>query len=80
MLDDNGGPHRVINYLREEGINIIPYAPYSSDLARCDYWLNDDIKRNFTSQSNEKSLARAAVSKLVKNIPEEKLKKTFDKL
>ncbi|CAF4840010.1 unnamed protein product [Rotaria socialis] len=73
LLHDNASPHRhsdVINYLTEEGINIIPHPPYSSDLALCDYWLNYYIKQNLTDQPDEKSLARA-VSKLIKNIPEE---------
>ena len=55
------------------------HRPYSPDLASCGYWLNDDIKRNLTDQSDEKSLARA-ISKMMKNIPEEEFKKTFDKL
>ncbi|CAF4310582.1 unnamed protein product, partial [Rotaria sordida] len=37
----------------------MPHSPYSSDLSPCDYWLNDDIKRNLTDQPNGKSLARA---------------------
>ncbi|CAM4823498.1 unnamed protein product [Rotaria magnacalcarata] len=77
LLHDNASPHRhsdVINYLTEEGINIIPHPPYSPDLAPCGYWLNDYIKRNLTDQPDEKSLARA-VSKLIKNIPEEEFKK-----
>ena len=40
LLDDNAGPHRhwdVINYLTEEGINIMPHPPYSPD--RCTMWL-----------------------------------------
>ncbi|CAF4937247.1 unnamed protein product, partial [Rotaria sp. Silwood1] len=81
LLHDNAGPHRhsdAINYLAEERINIMPHPPYSSDLASCDYWLNDYIKYNLSDQPNEKSLARA-VSKVVKNIPEE-FKNTFDKL
>ena len=59
LLHDNAGPHRhsdVINYLTEEGINIMPHPPYSPDLAPCDYWLNDYIKRNLTDQPHEKSL------------------------
>ncbi|CAM4960467.1 unnamed protein product [Rotaria socialis] len=82
LLRDNASPHRhsdVINYLTQEGINIIPHPPYSPDLAPCDYWLNDYIKQNLTDQPDEKSLAHA-VSKLIKNIPEEEFKKTFDKL
>ncbi|CAF3785706.1 unnamed protein product [Rotaria socialis] len=81
-LRDNASPHRhsdVINYLTQEGINIIPHPPYSRDLAPCDYWLNDYIKQNLTDQPDEKSLAHA-VSKLIKNIPEEEFKKPFDKL
>ena len=82
LLHDNAGPHRhsdVINYLTEEGINIMPHPPYLPDLAPCDYWLNDYIKNRLTDQPDEKSLARA-VSKIVKNISEEEFKKTFDKL
>ncbi|CAF3373006.1 unnamed protein product [Rotaria socialis] len=82
LLRDNASSHRhsdVINYLTGEGINIIPHPPYSPDLAPCDYWLNDYIKQNLTDQPDEKSLTHA-VSKLIKNIPEEEFKKTFDKL
>ncbi|CAF3856335.1 unnamed protein product [Rotaria sp. Silwood1] len=67
LLHDNVGPHRhsdVINYLTEEGINIMPHPPYSPDLAHCDYWLNGYIKCNLSDQPNEKSLARA-VSKFI---------------
>jgi histone-lysine N-methyltransferase SETMAR len=82
LLHDNARPHThsdVIDYLTQEGINIMPHPLYSPDLAPCDYWLNDYIKRNLIDQANEKSLARAII-KIVKNIPEEEFKKTFDKL
>jgi len=82
LLQGNARPHihsDVINYLTEEGIIIMSHPPYSPDLVPRDYWLNDYIKRNLIDQPNEKSLARA-VSKVVKNIPEEEYKKTFDKL
>ena len=74
LLDDNARPHthsNVINYLTEEGIIIMSHPPYSSDLASCDYWLNDDIKRNLIDQPDEKSLARAVVSKMMKTMPKE---------
>jgi hypothetical protein len=74
LLHDNARPHihsDFINYLTQEGINIIPHPPYSPDLAPSDY-----IKRNLTDQTNEKSLARA-ITKIVKNIPEEEFKKNF---
>ncbi|CAF3550480.1 unnamed protein product [Rotaria sp. Silwood1] len=82
LLQDNARPHihsDVINYLTEEGIIIMSHPPYSPDLAPCDYWLNDYIKRNLTDQPDEKSLART-VSKVMKKIPKEEFKKTFDKL
>ena len=69
MLDDNARSHThfdVINYLPEEGIIIMSHRPYSSELAPYDYWLNEYIKRNLTDQPNEKSLARAVVSKVMK--------------
>ena len=34
------------------------HPAYSPDLAPCDYWLNDYIKRNLTDQPDEKSLTR----------------------
>ena len=61
LLHDNAQTHThsdVINYLTEEGINVMPHPPYSPDLAPCDYWLNDYIKRNLTDQPVEKSLVR----------------------
>ncbi|CAF1396403.1 unnamed protein product, partial [Rotaria sp. Silwood1] len=61
MLHDNGPPHThpdVIDYLMEEGIEIIPHPPYSPDLAPCDFWLNDYIKNKLTDHTNEESLAQ----------------------
>ncbi|CAF3678135.1 unnamed protein product [Rotaria socialis] len=40
LLHDNARPHihsDVINYLTEEGINIMAHPPYSLDIAPCDY-------------------------------------------
>ena len=44
LLEDNARAHihsDVINYLTQEGMNIMSHPPYSPDLASCDYWLND---------------------------------------
>ena len=68
----------VLNWLREEGINKMSHPPYSLDLAQCDYWLNDYMKRNLIDQANEKCLARA-VSKVVKNISEEEFLRNYSK-
>ena len=75
LLVDNARLHThsdVINYLTEEGIIIMSsHRPYSLGLAPCDYWLNDDIKRNLTDRLDEKSLAHAVVSKVMNKIPKE---------
>ena len=55
----------------ERIICIMSHRPYSLDLAPCDYWLNDYIKHNLTDQPDEKSLARAVESKIMKKIPKE---------
>ena len=82
MLEDNTRPHirsDVINYLTGEGVNIMVHPAYSSNVASRDYWLNNYMKHNLIDQPNEKSSAHA-VSKVVKNIPEEEYRKTFEKL
>ena len=82
MLHDNSPPHKhrdVIDYLTEEGIEIIPHPPYSPDLSPCDFWLNDYIKNKLTDHTNEESLAQE-VSTVMRNIPMNEFKKTFDKL
>ena len=82
ILHDNGPPsaHRdVVDYLTEQRIEIIPHPPYSPNLAPCDFWLNDYIKNKLTDHTNEESLAEE-VSAIMKNIPINEFKKTFDKL
>jgi hypothetical protein len=82
LLRDNGYPHAhrdVVNYLTHEGIEMIPYSPYSPDLAPCDFWLDDYIKSNLFDHRNEESLAQE-MSAVVRNTPINEFKKTFDKL
>lgn len=82
LLHDNARAHNnkdVFAYLKDQGFNLLPHPPYSPDLAPCDYWLNDYIKRNLTDEEDEKSLLKA-VTKLVEEIPREEYKKTFEKL
>ena len=82
MLHDNGRPHvhrDVVDYLTEEGMEIIPHPPYSPDLAPCDFSLNDYIKNKLNDHTNEESLAQE-VSTIVESIQINEFKKTFDKL
>lgn len=82
LLHDNARPHakeEVIDYIKAEKLQIMPHPPYSPDLAPCDFWLNDYIKRHLSDQTNEDSLFKE-VTKILKNIPEKEYKKTFQKL
>jgi histone-lysine N-methyltransferase SETMAR len=82
LLHDNAKPHdnpEVFSYLKDEGLAVIPHPPYSPDLAPCDFWLNDYIKRNLDDHEDAKSL-RLAVTKLMREIPKEEYRKTFQKL
>ena len=57
LLENNGRLRihsNVINYLTEEGINIMAHLSYSPDLVPCNYWLNDYIKHNLIDEANEK--------------------------
>lgn len=56
MLHDKGSSHPrrdVVNYLTEEGIEMIPHLPYSPGLAPCDFRLNDYIKSKLVDHTNE---------------------------
>ena len=81
MPHDNGSPHAhrdLVDYLTEVGIEIIPHLPYSPDLAPCDFWLNDYIKNKLTDHTNEESMGQE-FSTVMRNIPMNEFKKTFDK-
>ncbi len=58
---------------------MLPHPPYSPDLAPCDFWLNDYIKRHLQDQPDENSLFKA-VTEVLNSIPEEEYRKTFKKL
>ena len=82
LLHDNAPPHDnkdVFTYLKNEGLSLLPHPPYSPDLAPCDYWLNDYIKRNLEDLENEKSLIKK-VTRIVEEIPQKEYRKTFEKL
>lgn len=81
LLHDNARPHihkNVNNFLTEHGIKVIKHPPYSPDLAPCDFWLNDYLKKNLDDYEDEYSLYNA-VTKILKNISIEEYKKTFNK-
>jgi len=82
LLHDNARPHNsraVLNYLREQQIGLMPHPPYSPDLAPCDYWLFDLLKRGLTDQKDDDTLFKSVFS-VLNSIPEKEYKKTFSKL
>ncbi|KAI6646349.1 Transposase [Oopsacas minuta] len=49
ILIDNASSHTVTAkltkyFLDEEGLELLPYPPYSPDLAPCDFWLFPKLK------------------------------------
>jgi hypothetical protein len=78
---DNGKLHinkAVSNYLRAEGVTIIPRPPNSSVLAPCNLWSFDFIKQNTGDQNDSESLFDA-VTKFMNSLDKEEYRKTFDK-
>ena len=66
----------VFDYLAQQNITIMPHPLYSPDLAPCDFWLFGYLKQQLGTCSDEKSL-QATVTKILKKIPEEMYRKTF---
>ena len=82
LLHDNAKAHdaqEVKDYLKQEGIGLVPHPPYSPDLSPCDYWLNSYIKQHLTDQTSPKKLHKA-VTDVVFSIPIQEYQKTFHKL
>jgi histone-lysine N-methyltransferase SETMAR len=82
LLHDNARAHdnkEVFQYLNDSGLRVMPHPSYSSDLAPCDFWLNDYIKRNLDDHEDADSLS-LAVTELMNEIPQEEYRKTFRKL
>ena len=66
------------NFIEEHGVKLVNHSPYSPDLALCDFWLFDYLKRNLGSYEDEKELTRA-ITKLLKETSEKEYRKTFEK-
>ena len=75
LLHDNAKCHaneKVYNFLEKHGVKLIKHPPYSPDLAPCDFWLFDFIKRNLESYEDEESLL-SAVTAILRNIAEKRV-------
>jgi len=81
LLHDGARPHTsnaTNNFINSSGIMLIDHPPYSPDLAPCDYWLFDYVKRNLNDEKDAESLTKS-ITRLLKNTPHSEYLKTFDK-
>ncbi len=81
ILHDNAKPHvhiNVKNFLEQEGITIIDHPPYSPDLAPCDFWLFDEIKRRLHDHCDAESLM-CQITDILNLIPKDEYLKTLKK-
>jgi histone-lysine N-methyltransferase SETMAR len=81
ILHDGARPHihkNVKNFLEQEGIAIIDHPPYSPDLAPCDFWLFDKIKKDLDSHINARSLKKQ-ITEILNLIGKEEYLKTLNK-
>ena len=78
---DSARPHMkniIFDYLREQKIQVMVHPPYSPDLAPCDFWLFNYLKRNLDIYPDSTSLA-SAITKVLNSIPVYEYQKTFQK-
>ena len=64
LHQDNARPHvsrETIEFFSKKNIETLPHAPYSPDLAPCDFWLFTQLKTRLASQrfDNEEGLKQA---------------------
>jgi histone-lysine N-methyltransferase SETMAR len=81
ILHDNARPHvhqNVDNFLKDNGIAKIQHPPYSPDLAPCDFWLFDMLKKELTSQPDARSL-KNEVTRILSQVDKKEFAKTFYK-
>lgn len=81
---DNARPHMaqvVKNYLSERQVTTLWQSPYSPDFNLCDRFLFAWLKTDLRKQSyNSHEEVLQAASRIVRSIPEDKLKKAVDEL
>ena len=83
LLHDNARPHKskqVKETIASMGLEELEHPPYSPDLAPCDFWLFDGLKRHLAgSVFEEDAQIERAIRLYLRDIPQEEYKKTFFK-
>jgi histone-lysine N-methyltransferase SETMAR len=78
---DNAPAHtaaRTLDYLHEEGVQLIPHPPYSPDLAPCDFYLFEFVKRQLRGKRfNDDNEAISAFKECISNITQDDWRDCF---
>ena len=81
LLHDNARPHKskqVKDKLESMRLVELYHPPYSPDLAPCDFWLFDGLKKHLAGKTfDERMQLGRTIQRYLRNIPEEEYKKTF---
>ena len=71
----------VTDYLTKMDIKTVPHAPYSGDLAPCDFWLLPKLKEKLKSCRYETiEEMKEVVTKVIDMFTQENLRVAFQKL
>ena len=83
LLHDNARPHKskeVKETIASMGLEELEHPPYSPNLAPCDFWLFDGLKRHLAGLVFEEDVQiERAIRLYLRDIPQEEYKKTFFK-
>ena len=83
LLHDNARPHKskeVKETIAAMGLEELEHPPYSPDLAPCDFWLFDGLKRHLAGSVFEEDVQiERAIRLYLRDITQEEYKKTFFK-
>ncbi|KAI6647395.1 Transposase [Oopsacas minuta] len=83
ILHDNARPHKskeVKEKIASIGLEELKHPPYSSDLAPCDFWLSDGLKKHLAGTVfGERMQIGRAIQRYLRDIRQEEYKKTFFK-
>ncbi|KAI6646924.1 Transposase [Oopsacas minuta] len=83
ILHDNARPHKskeVKEKIASIGLEELEHPPYSPDLAPCDFWLFDGLKKHLAGTVfGERMQIGRAIQRYLRDIPQEEYKKTFFK-
>jgi transposase len=69
--------HLIQSFLAKHGIPVVWQAPYSPDMAPCDFWLFPKLKRQLKGSHFDSHEDMRNVRKELRSLPEEAFQKCF---